>query len=125
MTKRIIISRPDGRSNQQVLIDFVHAAEPGMIFTYDQLMAHLTEGGTHSFTRQEVQQVARVAGTRLLREHQRALLNLTNVGYKLAHANEHTKLAIVRRRRGDSQFKRGYALLKEVRWDELEPNSRK
>jgi hypothetical protein len=118
------ISRRDGRSNQQVVLDLVSGAEPGTLYTYDALGAALRVGTDQEFPRRRVHGIVRSALKRLLIEQERTLPNVRGVGYKLAHATEHMSLALARRRRADSQLRMGMRLLQHVRWTEMDPNAR-
>jgi hypothetical protein len=118
------IKRKDGRSSAQVLIDHVKIAPPGHLFPYEELCEVLSNGSDHAFSMAAIRGVVARASRRLLREHQRALENVLRVGYRVALASEHTRLAVTRSHKADLQMKRGMALLKHVRWDELDPNAR-
>jgi len=62
---------------------------------------------------------------RLLREQQRTLRNVRNVGYRMVRADEHNELARGRMRRADKQMDRGLLLLNNVREEEiLDPMAR-
>lgn len=119
------ISRLDGRSNTQVVIDYVRTGEPGRIYTYDELAAALAVGTTHNYGRAEIAAIVGGAQVRMLRELQRTLFNVRGQGYRLSHANDHNRLALVRTRRADVQMRRGFQTLQNVRWDEMEPEARK
>src|SRR5262245_20241445 len=119
------IGREDGRSNQQVILDYVTDGEPGHTYTYEDLIAVLNSGSVRQFTRITIRQVIVACGRRLLKEQQRALNNVRNVGYRLAFAAEHNALALSRKRRSDVQLKRGMHLLQHVRWNELDDNQKR
>lgn len=121
---RFEISREDGRSNQQVIIDHVSREDPGKLFTYTELAEALNEGADRSFEKPDVQSAVNAAKSRLLKEHQRALSNVRGTGYKLAHATEHVVLAGDHRRRADRQFSKGLGVLRNVRWNEMDEVSR-
>ena len=118
------ITRKDGRANSQVLIDLVKGAEAGRLFTYEELGEALSEGAPHGFNVRAVRGVVISALARLLKEHQIALHNVRGSGYRVAHANEHTQLALVRTRRADTQIRRGMLILRNTRWDEMDPAAR-
>jgi hypothetical protein len=118
------ITRKDGRSNSQVVVDYVRDSEPGRLFTYDELAAALSVGSDRGFTARDVCQAVRGALLRLLREQQRRLHNVRLVGYRLAPAIEHRRLARQDHRRADVQLRRGLETLRNVRWNELDPNAR-
>lgn len=114
------IKRPDGRSHQQVLIDAVAGAEPGTMFTYVQLQMVLGFK-----TKERTRAVVLAAQHRLLKEHNRTLENVRGEGYRMAKANDHTRIANGRKRRADVQLRKGLHVLRHVRWEELDEESRK
>jgi len=119
------ISRSDGRSNQQVVIDVVTQRKPGDVVSYDELIDALAEDSSTKYTVQSVQAAVRAAQSRLLQEAQRAVHNVRGVGYRVAPAAEHHKLAIHRKRKADVQLKRGVEVLRHVNWSELDDNARR
>jgi hypothetical protein len=118
------IVRHDGRSNQQVIVDMVRGAEPGTIFPYESFASELARGTARTYNRRAVASTVRSANPRLLREERRELRNVPTIGYKVAHAKEHLELATNRKARADRQISRGLKTLRNVRWDELDPNAR-
>lgn len=122
---RFAISRMDGRSNQQVILDHVRGGDPGQVYTYQELAQRLGDGTGRTYAVQSIQQVVRQLGRRLSREQARALVNVPGVGYKLAHANEHASLALVHTRKSEVQLHRGFELLTHVRLDEMDENQRR
>lgn len=117
-------ARANGKSNQQVVVELVSAAEPGTTFTYEALGAALAEGTDREFGTRDVQQVVRLANRRLLREHSRCLRSVPTVGYALAHARDHRELAGARNRRGQRQFKWAMETLRNARMDEMTEQER-
>lgn len=124
MNKMFVISRADGRSNQQVVLDLVHAAEPGTTYTYEQISEVLSIGTNQAYDARRVQGIVLSSQRRLLSEYARTLTNLRGVGYKVAFANEHLGLSVIRHRKADVQLQKGLHLLKNVRWNELDENAR-
>lgn len=118
---RFTIARADGRSNQQVILDLVRDGEPGRVYSYIELGAALADGSDHSYAVASVQGIVRQAKGRLSQEQQRVLRNVSGVGYKLAHANEHATLALDKNRRADVQLRRGLDILRHVRFEEMDP----
>lgn len=118
------ISRADGRSNQQVLLDHVKNGQPGTVYTYDDLAAILNEDSERHFEIEDVRQVVTQATPRLLKEQARALHNIRGIGYRLAPGSDHNALANIHRRRSNNQLKRAKDLLQHVRWDEMSENQR-
>lgn len=118
------IRREDGRSNQQVIIDYVKDGQPGYIYKYDELIAALNDGSPTVHDRRSLYAIVIGCMHRLLEDHQRTLKNIRSTGYQLAHASEHSRLAVIRKHKADLQVRRGLDLLRNVRWDELDPNQR-
>jgi len=117
-------SRTDGRTDSEVLIDLVREAQPETIFTFDELGEALSKGTSKTFDKQAVQAVVSRSVLRLAKETQRALYNIRGVGYRVAAASEHSRLANHRKRRSDRQLTKGLAILQNVRWDEMDQNQR-
>ena len=118
------ITRTDGRSNAQVVIDLVKDGQPGHVYSYEEIALALAHDTDRLFPAPLLQAAVRGAAPRLLRECQRALHNVRLVGYRLALAAEHSGLASSRRRRADVQMQHGLRLLRNVRWEEMDENAR-
>jgi hypothetical protein len=118
------IMRKDGRSNAQVIIDTVKDGKPGTLYGYEYLAQALSDGAPHRYTVNDVRAIVARMDQRLLKEHQRALHCVRGKGYRLALAGEHMALATVRKRRADVQFMKGLNTLRNVRWDEMDENTR-
>lgn len=122
--KAFKITRADGRSNGQVILDLVDGKEPGTVFKYEDLIAALSAGTDHRYTRPEAQRIVTMACPRMLKEQARTLHNVINVGYRLAPAAYHMVLADHRKSRADKQLLRGVQVLQHVRWEEMDANQR-
>lgn len=118
------ITREDGRSNGQVLLDYVRDKPAGTTFTYAELAEELSRGSNHVYTERDVQALSVRIYPRLLKEQARALHNVRNVGYRLAPAALHVTLANNRRTKADKQMLRGLQTLEHVRWEEMDTNQR-
>jgi hypothetical protein len=118
------ITRADGRSNAQVLLDHVKEGDPGRVYFYEELIDALSRGGPQQSV-QSVQRIVRAALKRLLHEQQRTLKCVINTGYQLAFASEHLVLSGDRTKRGMTQWQHARLLLEEVRWGEMDTNARK
>lgn len=118
------ISRTDGRSDAQVVIDLVQNGKPGTLYKYDELIKALDANTDKQHKITEVRQAVLKANPRLLKQEQRTLRNVRRMGYKLAAATEHLPLSLDRRRRADMQMHRGLELLRHVRLEELDENTR-
>mgnify|MGYP001235012281 CR=1 FL=1 len=120
------ITRADGRSNSQVICDLVGKCDPGKVLEYSVLSAELSNGSTKIYSVQDVQSCVRLAGMMLGRLYQRVLQNVKKVGYRIALADEHMSLAIVRQDKASRQLKRGFEIVRDVKWDEIkDPQVRK
>lgn len=125
MSRPFAVRRANGRSNTQVVIDVVHAAAPGTLFTHAALLAALNEGSPRAHDAHDLSGIVARANKRLLREHQRRLHAVIGLGYRLAPAAEQRLLARTHERRRDTQSKWAVETLRHVRWDEMDPESRK
>lgn len=118
------ITRADGRSNAQVIIDLVAHEEPGVTFDFDKLREALEEGTDRTYAPASVRAIVTAANRRLLAEHQRMLHNVRNVGYRLAPAADMRPLALVRQEKSTRQLRTGLDILRNVRWGELTDQER-
>lgn len=118
------ITRADGRSNVEVMLDYVKGKDAGTVFTYEELAGALSADSNHVYKTTDVQSLAVKAYPRLLKEQARALHNVRGVGYRLAPAGFHVALANVRQSKADRQMLRGVQTLQHVRWDEMDENQR-
>lgn len=121
---QVKITRADGRSNGQVILDLVEGKAPGSLFSYQDLSDALSVGTDKRYTRQEVQRIVTMTCPRMLKEQARTLHNVPNVGYRIAQAAYHMTLANDRKSRADKQMLRGVQVLENVRWDEMDGNQR-
>lgn len=122
--ERFAIRREDGRSNAQVVIEYVKEGEPGRIFTIDELAAALSVGVDHSFEKRSVQAIVRNTTNALEKTYKRTLHAVPTVGYRLAYAKEHMGLACLRQDKANRQLRKGLHILENVRWDEMDENTR-
>jgi len=111
--------RADGSSNQEVIVNLVCGAEPGTVYTYDELTESLEDGTDRTYDRRMVQSVVRLAKLRLLREHRRTLTVVPNVGYRVAHARDHRGIASDQSKRGERQMRRALATMENARLEEM------
>lgn len=118
------ITRTDGRSNGQVLIDYLRDGEPGRVYPYPELMDALSAGANRAFDASAVRGIVAAIYPRLLKEQERALHSVRGVGYRLAYAREHAGLTRQRFHRSDVQAMRGLQTLRHVRWEELSSTER-
>lgn len=121
---RFAITRYDGRSDAQVVLDLMHDAEPGRVFSYEELATALAKDTDRTYSVPEVRGAVTRAHVRMLKEQARVMYNVRGVGYRVAEAREHHHLARGRQRRADMQLRRGLQVLQNVRWEEMDPTSR-
>ena len=121
---RFACSRPDGRSNVQVIVDLVKDGAPGTSYTFSDLISALNQDASRTYGINDVRQYATKACRRLLKEHKRTLSSVRGIGYRLAEAGEHNRMALEKKSRSDKQFALGLQLLKNVRLDEMDSNQR-
>lgn len=100
-------------------------AEPGRIYTYDDIRAALQDGCDRAYGIRDVQAAVVKAMPTVQRIQKRALHSVPNVGYRVALANEHAGLAVRRQERSNRQLRMGLILLQNVRYDEMDENSRR
>lgn len=124
MKKHFQITRSDGRSNGQVVLDLVSGRDPGTVFSYEELIDALSADTDHRYTKHDVQLIVTASCPRMLKEQARTLHNIRNVGYRLAPAEYHVTIANHRKDRADKQLLRGLQVLQHVRWDEMDQNQR-
>lgn len=117
-------SRRDGRSDAQVILDMVQGEEPERVFTYHEIIEALQQNTNRTFNVETARSAVYRSAHRLLKEQARALQNVHNVGYRLAPACDHQKIALVRKQRADVQLKQGLHMLEHVRWDEMDEGAR-
>jgi len=123
MSQTFAIARVNGKSNSDVLIDLVKRGNPDDLFTYEELSAALSEG-TREFSKAEVQGAVNRARHKMLTSLARTLRNVRNSGYRIAQASEHGDIAKVHADKAHNQLRTGLSILKNVRWDELDPQVR-
>lgn len=123
--ERFKSTRDDGRSHTDVLLACVQDAPPGAVFTHDELGAVLSVGLPEPLPRPAVRNIVNNGMHRFEREYQRTLHCVRGVGYRVALASDHMRLASTRKRRADVQLRKGIHTLRHVRWDEMDENTRK
>lgn len=116
--------RLDGRSTTDVVIDLIKDANPGDVFEYDTIINALNVGSSRDYSVVDARNAVIRSKSRLSREHQRAVRNIPNLGYKIAAASEHREIAIKHKTRSDRQLSKGVQILRGVKWDEMDQQSR-
>lgn len=119
MTTPFKPSRPDGRSDRQVVYDLTADAEPGTTYSYRELGDALSQGLTEQIPRRRIYSAVAQANRTLLKEHSRYLGVVENVGYRVIRADEHLPVSLQKKDRAQSHLKRGIELLRHARLDEL------
>lgn len=117
-------TRDDGRSDRQVIVQLVHAAEPETAYTFKELAAALDVGSSTRATRPKVYAAVNAANRELLKTYNRYLRVVRNVGYRVIRADEHVETSLAKRDSAEKQFRRGLEILKHARMDELTPTQR-
>lgn len=118
-------ARLDGRSDKRVVADLIAAAAAHDVLTYDALRDALQEGVPgRTFTRSKICQVVRGANAIALIDCQRCLQAIPRVGYRVAAAEQHRKLAGDHHRKANTQIRMAADRLIYVRWDEMSPAAR-
>lgn len=122
---KFAVSRDDGRSDAEVLAALVKASSPGEVLSYDVLSAELGNGATRTYSRADVQGAVGRSERKLAVEQSRALVNVRNVGYKIALAGEHQMLAGRKKDKAGGLLKRGLMVLQHVDWAAMDDNTRR
>lgn len=117
-------SRPDGRSDRQVVYDLVKTAEPDTMFTFDEIAKALNAGLDSPVTMRRVYTAVAAANLTLLKEQRRNLRVSRGRGYRVTQTSEAVELAGERRMRARKNLKRGVELLRHARIEELDPAQR-
>lgn len=112
-------SRADGRSDRQVVYDLVTTEPPGTVFSYAELHDALNTGLGKKVKRERVYGAIANTNQKLLKDDQRYLVNVENVGYRMIRADEHVPVSVAKRDRARNNLKRGVELLRHARLDEL------
>lgn len=113
-------SRPDGRSDRQVVYDLVQGADPDVAYTYDELVGELSAGVDGKIDRKRVYRAVGDANTTLLRERKRYLRNVAGRGYRVIYTSEAVAVALDKKGRAEAYLARGLAVLRNARLDELD-----
>jgi hypothetical protein len=124
MKEIIKITRLNGKSNAEVIIELVRDTQPGTTFSFDQLRSQLEAGTDQKYSNTSVCGIIRMANVTLLRLHCRELRNVRKVGFVLIPAREHMAVARLRRTKADKQIRRAFLSLQCVRWNEMDSNTR-
>lgn len=117
--KPFTASRPDGRSDRQVVYSLAQAADPDTTFRYADLEAALNDGLEFPVSRERVYRAVAAANKTLLREERRYLQVVKDVGYKVLRSDEHLPVALAKKDMAQTYLKKGIELLRHARLDEL------
>lgn len=117
-------SRPDGRSDRQVIYDLASVAEVETLFSYKELVAALAEGLEEKPDRERVYPAVAAANRSLLKRDQRYLRCVRRRGYRLIRSDEHLEVALQKQDYATSYLKRGVEVLRCTRLEELTPAAR-
>lgn len=119
MAEPFTASRPAGRSDKRVVFDLVKDADPETTFKYDDLKTALEADLDVEVGRDRIYRAVQAANKVLLREERRVMSVVRGVGYRVARADEHVGLSMLRKGRAETQLAAGVDLLRQVRYDEL------
>lgn len=112
-------SRENGRSDRSVVYETVRDAEPDTFFSYEQLIAALSDGLPETVERDRVYRSVNAANKTLLREDRRYLSVVRGEGYRVLRTDEHLPMALAKKDMAQTYLKKGIELLKHARLDEL------
>lgn len=115
-------SRPDGRSDRQVVFDLVGDSEPDTLFTQDEIITALQDGLPRevSIDRARMYRAVAQGNSTLLRERKRYLRVSRGRGYRVMHTSEAVAVALDRKATAQTHLRRGLEVLREARLDELD-----
>lgn len=117
-------SRPDGRSDRQVVFDLAKDADPDTTFTHDELIDALSEGLDDRVSQQRMYQAVTAGNQTLLQKRKRYLDNVRGKGYRVIYTSEAVSVALNKKERAETFLARGVAVLRNARMDELSPAQR-
>lgn len=123
--RKFAVSRLNGKSDAQVVIEMMREDEPGTLYTFDRLIEELQRESPREFSRSDVCGVIARSLPRVERELKRTLVSVRDTGYRLALASDHVMVGTSRKARADKQLKRGLSALQNVRWDEMTEDQRR
>lgn len=118
------VSRADGRSDRQVVLDMAEGLDPGALLSYAELIEELQSGRDGEMDRHKAASAVRSANHALLSERQRYLRNVRGVGYRVCRADEHLPVAIDKKRTATRRLKESVGILRHTRLDELTSEQR-
>jgi|GEM_PF-2063809 len=126
MTDAFEVSRDDGRSDGQVIFDLAVHKQPGTTLSYERIIRELETGLPPERTvgRPRVYAAVTAANRKLLHECNRYLKVVRNEGYRLLHGSEHLPVAMERKSRANTQFRKGLEILRNTDMAELDPTAR-
>jgi hypothetical protein len=124
MRKNFEPSRADGRSDAQVILDLCGDVAPDTAFTHGQIIEALEAGLDKRVTRQRVYAAVAAGNKRLLKQKQRYLRVVRGVGYRVIRADEHLDTALSKTDSAEAMYRKGLAILKDARMDELTPTQK-
>lgn len=111
--------RDDGRSDRQVVYDYVRQAQPDDQFTYDELISELQKGVDVDIERSRVHRAVSAANPLLLEEDRRYLAVMRGRGYRVIRPEEHLPVAVGKKSKAMDKLAQGVNLLRHVRIGEL------
>ena len=117
-------SRPDGRSDRQVIVDFVAPKQQGDVISHDELITELQNGTDREITQRHIYSAVPAACRVLIREHSMALISLPGDGYRIAEPDEWFQLANQRRRRAARETIKGTELIVHSPRGKMSPETR-
>jgi DNA-binding winged helix-turn-helix (wHTH) protein len=97
------------RSYRVMVIELMSQAQPGDVITYQRLGEAL--GLDVATQRDQIRQSVAAARSLLLSDHQRAIVAVRSVGYRIAYAHEHAGIAQIHRNKADRQVSKALDVL--------------
>lgn len=115
----LIKSRPDGRTNSEILVQLVSDTEPGTLLTYSEIGDCLSIGAGFLYGRKETQGAVNGARVALLKNCSRALINVRDYGYRVAEASQHMLVAQRHGKRAMKQSTKQWLTLAHTKLQEI------
>lgn len=105
------------RARWRYVLDLAADKQPGDVLTHEQIIEAIPDHPRKSVAGQAVN----AANAHLLEEHQRILVSVRGVGYRVATAAEHYDVAQSKRLRAKRQARRAKNVASNFRRDEVTP----
>ena len=121
MSRPFTTSRDDGRSRATVAMECVIGHTLGDLVSYDELVDALQDGDDETITRRHVHMAVTGMRRRLVREHQRAVITVRGVGYRVAEPDQFKAVVNGRQRRSQVQLTHAREIMQHAPYQDMSP----